>query len=149
MNGNMLIRNANRRFIPSIYDEFFGDLDRMFGLTEKAQTSRLWIPAADVYETEKDYRIDIEVSGVKKEDVQLEVKDNILTARGKREYVDEKKEKSYHCCERYYGEFQRSWKLPESAAPDKIEAECADGLLKIIIPKKPEEQPKKIDIKVQ
>lgn len=149
MNGNMLIKNGTKRFLPSVYDEFFGDLDRMFGLTENAQSSRLWIPAADIYETEKDYHIDIEVSGVKKEDIQLEVKDNLLTARGKRDYMDENKEKSYRRCERYYGEFQRSWKLPETAALYKIAAECSDGLLKIVIPKKPEEQPKKIDIKVQ
>ena len=103
-------------------------------------------PAVDVTEDEGSYRISVELPGVKKEDVSVEVHESVLSIRGeKRSEREEKKDKS-HWIERSYGSFSRSFTLPPTAHSEKLRASFKDGVLSIEIPKAEEVKPRQIAI---
>ncbi len=106
-----------------------------------------WYPLADVYETENDFRIVLEVPGLSKDDFKISFNDGVLTVRGERKRP-QAKEESYFLTERPYGRFQRTFTLPGNVQADKISASYKDGLLTITIPKKEEAKPKEIPISV-
>lgn len=107
-----------------------------------------WRPLVDVREDKENFFIDAEIPGVKQDDIKLTVKDNRLTIQGERQ-TEKKEGTDYYRTERFYGSFTRSFTLPTSADPDKIEASFEDGLLTVKIAKKAEEVPKQIEIKIK
>lgn len=134
-----------RESIPSLFDRFFSDF---FRLPETEELSgQVFSPAVDIKETQKEYLVRVEVPGISKKDIEIEISDNILTIKGERKFEKEEKGESYHRVERSYGSFCRSFTLPTQVASDKIEASFKDGLLDIKIPKAEEKIPKKIEIK--
>ena len=108
-----------------------------------------WRPAVDIYETETGVILAVELPGVGKENVAVEVKDNILTIRGERFANPEIKPEAYYRQERCYGTFQRSFTLHHNIQPDMIKAAFKDGMLEIEIPRPDEEQPKQITVNVE
>jgi HSP20 family protein len=90
-----------------------------------------WNPTMDVTETEKTIEVTAELPGVAREDVEIDLRDDILTIRGEKKAENEVKRKERYMLERYYGSFQRSFTLPAPVDPEKVEAEFADGVLKI------------------
>ncbi|HMU56507.1 MAG TPA: Hsp20/alpha crystallin family protein, partial [Nitrospira sp.] len=84
----------------------------------------------------------------KKEDIKLNVHDDILTITGERKYEKEEKGKKYHRVERAYGSFMRSFTLPEDADGTKVTAEYKDGMLNVRLPKSEKAKPKTIEVKV-
>ena len=104
-------------------------------------------PAVDIAEREDAYVVTAEVPGCKKEDVQVEVHDNVLTVSGeKRSEREEKNEKS-RWVERSYGRFTRSFTLPADADLDRIEAAFKDGVLSVTVARTAETKPKQISIR--
>ena len=101
----------------------------------------------DIYDKDNAIVIHAELPGVKKEDVSIEVKENILTIKGERAEVKEVNEDSYFRKERIFGSFQRSFTLPSAINPENIKATFKDGVLQIEIPKPEEQKPKQIEIK--
>ena len=100
----------------------------------------------DLTERDDAYVLTMEVPGVRKEELTIECKNNTLFVRGeKRSQRDEDKERAY-LMERRYGVFTRSIELPDDANLDRIEASFRDGVLQILIEKRPEAQPKRIEI---
>ena len=85
--------------------------------------------------------INAELAGVKKEDVSVELKDNVLTIKGERWSDREVDEQSYYRKERCFGTFQRSFTLRETVQPDQIKARFKDGILEIEIPRAKQEEP--------
>ena len=108
-----------------------------------------WRPAVDIYETETGVVLAVELPGVGKENVAVEVKDNILTLKGERLSKPEIKEENYYRQERCYGTFQRSFTLHHNLQPNLIKATFKDGMLEIEIPRPEEEQPKQITVNVE
>jgi len=108
-----------------------------------------WTPAVDIYETETGVILAVELPGVGKENVAVEVKDNILTLKGQRLSKPEIKEENYYRQERCYGTFQRSFTLHHNIQPNLIKAKFKDGMLEIEIPRPEEEQPKQITVTVE
>lgn len=106
-----------------------------------------WRPAVDTYEEGNNIVIKAELPGVKKEDITIDVKDNVLTLKGERSAESEVKEENYYRREQSYGKFFRAFTLPDAVDPSRIEANCKDGVLKISIPKAEKAKTKKIDIK--
>ena len=110
-----------------------------------------FLPATDVSETKDFLTLAIELPGLEKKDLDIDVEDGVLTVRG--EKLEEKKEddKKYHLVERMYGSFQRAFTLPRTVDTTKISAEFEKGVLKVLLPKTPEAQAKshKIDIAVK
>ncbi|MGA9535221.1 MAG: Hsp20/alpha crystallin family protein [Desulfobacterales bacterium] len=108
----------------------------------------VWRPAVDIYEGEKAVVLKAELPGIKKEDVSVEVKDNVLTIKGERKAESEIKEEKYYRRERTYGSFSRSFNLQYTVKPDKIKARFKDGVLVIEVPKPEEEKPKQINVNI-
>lgn len=118
------------------------------GDKKEAITVAEWSPLVDITEDEKEYVIKAELPEVKKEDIKLNVQDDVLTITGERKYEKEEKGKKYHRVERSYGSFLRSFTLPENADGTKVSAEYKDGLLMVRLPKSEKAKPKSIEVKV-
>lgn len=107
-----------------------------------------WSPVVDIYDKGGEVVIHAELPGMKKDDIDIHVENNILTIRGKRERKEEIKEDSYFRSERAYGQFSRSFSLPTSVDVKKIAAEYKDGVLALRLPKADEAKPRQIEVKV-
>lgn len=105
-----------------------------------------FFPAIEVKETEGGYEVHADVPGLKPEDVDISVTGNRLTLSGRRESESRNEGERYHTYERSYGTFTRSFTLPEGANVDNVSAELADGVLRLSIPKRPEIQPRKVQV---
>jgi HSP20 family protein len=127
------------------------DMNRLFSDTmssrEAAPVSRseTWAPPVDVHESAAGFTIAVELPGVKKEDIQLELKDESLTLRGERKAERDVKE-GVHRIERVYGPFHRSFNLPSSIDTSAVKASFRDGVLEITLPKAEEAKPRQISI---
>jgi HSP20 family protein len=108
-----------------------------------------WSPAVDIYEDKSNIYLDVEVPGMKKEDVKVKVEDKTLTVSGERKREREEKKEGYYRMERSYGSFYRSFYLPDNVDPTKIKAKYESGVLKLSIPKKEEAKPKEIPVDVE
>ncbi len=105
-------------------------------------------PKVNTRETDDNYHIEVELPGVKKENVDIKVDGNVLTISGERNVREEVKDEDYHKVESRYGLFSRSFTLPERVDTSNIEAEFINGILEISIPKlKIDTSSKKIEIK--
>jgi HSP20 family protein len=105
-----------------------------------------WTPAVDMYENDQTLMLKAELPGFSKEDVQVEIKDNMLTLKGERKRETEVKEEQYHRVERAYGAFRRSFMLPVLVDADKAEATFKDGVLELKLPKAEEAKAKAIKV---
>jgi HSP20 family protein len=107
------------------------------------------MPAVDVVESEKAYEITADLPGMDEKNIEVKVADGVLTIKGEKQEEKEEKKKDYYLQERSFGSFQRSFELPDSVDPDKIEASFKKGVLTVTLPKKPEAQKpaKKIEVK--
>ncbi len=108
-----------------------------------------WKPAVDIYETEHGLKIKVELAGVRKQDVAIEVKENILTIQGERAADNEVKEENYYRRERCCGIFHRAFTLQEAVAPDKIKASFKDGMLEIDIPRPEHPAARRINVEIE
>ena len=107
-----------------------------------------WRPSVDIYETSDGIVLKVELPGVNKDDVSVEVKDNVLTLRGERLLDPEIKDEHYYRKERSFGKFNRSFSLQEPIKPDLIKAGFKDGVLTVKVPRSEEEKPKQITVSV-
>jgi HSP20 family protein len=107
-----------------------------------------WYPPVDIYEDEEEVVLKAELPGMKKEDIDLRVENNILTLHGQRKQEKEVKEDGYFRSERAYGKFSRSFTLPTTVDVKKISASYKDGILTVQLPRLEESKPKQIDVKV-
>jgi len=108
-----------------------------------------WSPRVDVHETDKEILIDVEVPGLDKKDIKVEVKNNTLSISGERKY--ERKEEKSECCrvERHYGKFERTFGLPDTVQNDKVAATYNNGVLTLTLPKSEKAIPKEINVEVK
>ena len=107
-----------------------------------------WAPPVDVMETDEEFQIRAELPGVEKKDVKLSVENGVLLISGHREQEKEEKGKRYHKIERAYGNFARSFTVPEAVDAEKVTAEFKNGLLNVRLPKSEKARPKSIEVKV-
>lgn len=106
-------------------------------------------PSIDVYETEKEFKVDVEIPGMDEKDIDITLGNNILTISGKKENEEIEEGKSFYRHERSYGLFKRSIQIPDEVEESKIEATYRKGILKIVLPKSKQSVSiqKKIEIK--
>ena len=132
-------RGLNRDF-----DELFNRLVDERGWTGTGQT---WNPTSDIYETEEHVKIHLDLPGMTKDNIDIQLTDNnTLTIRGERKFEEVDKAK-YHRVERFYGNFTRSFVLPSNVEPANVSATFKDGVLEIVLPKVESAKPRKIAIK--
>jgi len=105
-----------------------------------------WSPVTDIYETKDEYVFKVEVPGMKKEDVKVEVKDDNLWISGERREEKEIKKDDYHRVESRIGKFSRSFRLPSGIDQEKIKASMENGILELKVPKPETKKPKAISI---
>ena len=111
---------------------------------------QLWLPAIDAYETEKAYVVEADLPGVHPENVEISFEQNTLTIKGTRAptlQTPEKGELRVYTAERVSGDFARSVRLPEYVEGDKIEANYANGVLTVTVPKAQSALPRRIAIR--
>ncbi len=108
-----------------------------------------WSPAVDIFETDNAIVLKAELPGMTEKDIDLTVDRNLLTIKGERQFENEVNKDNYHRVERAYGSFMRSFQLPATVDTTKVQAEQKNGILTITLPKKEEEKPKKINIKIK
>jgi HSP20 family protein len=120
------------------------------GVTDnkEAMSVAQWSPLVDITEDEKEYIVKAEIPEMKKEDIKINVHDDVLAITGERQYEKEEKGKKYHKVERAYGSFMRRFTLPVDADGSKVSAEYKDGILNVHLPKSEKAKPKAIEIKV-
>jgi HSP20 family protein len=109
-------------------------------------TTNAWHPVADIFETDGEVVLKMELPGTNPKDVRVKLENNVLTIKGERHFEKEAKEENYHRVEREYGTFTRAFALPVSVNQDKVTAVYKDGVLKIVLPKREEVKSKSIDI---
>jgi len=102
---------------------------------EESLASGVWSPAVDIYETNDEIVLKAELPGLKKEDVSIEITDNILVLTGERAFEKDIREENYHRIERSYGSFSRTFTLPTMVDRERVNAKFIDGILEVHIPK--------------
>lgn len=124
-----------------MFDEFFG--------LEEGMSSSIWAPPLDITETEDKVVATTELPGIRPEDRDISISDNMLAIRGEKKEERETAEEYAYCCERQYGEFRRSVELPSTVDSDRVNANYRNGVLRIEMQKSSEQKRKKIPIKAE
>jgi len=141
-------RGRGRRDDMSLFDWFSNDIVPSFfrgpsllGMFNEpyfnSVTPAVLTPHVDVYETENNYMIDVELPGMKKEDVSIKIEDDFLIISGEKKFEKDESDKKnkYRRKERMYGTFTRSFEIPSGVEHDKIEAKYNHGVLTVSVPK--------------
>ncbi len=124
---------------PSMIDEFFG---RDFLSNFLEDRTGISMPSANIVESKDDFRIELAAPGLEKKDFALNLQNNVLTISSEKESKSEEGDNKFMRREFCYSSFSRSFALPNSIDPDKINATYKDGVLNIVIPKKEEAKEK-------
>ena len=139
--------------MPLIKWEPFDDVDRFFRDMSSLPALRMsnvnFDLACDIYEDEKNIIAELNLPGLQGDDIEVEVENNHLRVSGKREEVQEKKEKSHYSKEIRRGSFERIIPLPSPVEQSSVEAEYADGVLTVTLPKKEASSDTKIKVVVK
>ncbi len=142
MTLNLVHRSRGTPSYPSLLEEFLSEPFLMVApMTQQAQSL-----AVDVSEAESDVVVRASVPGFRKDQIAIEVHDDVLTIRAEKSEEVEEKNERYTRRERRAGSFARSLALPAPVATEKAQAELKDGVLTLTIPKNQKAQPRKISI---
>ena len=123
-----------------VFDAFFGSRPGNGG------HARRWVPAMDLVEDNDDLVLRADLPGLSEDDVDIEVKDGVLTVSGERKTEEKKEEEGYYRVERAFGSFSRSLTLPDGIDPEQVKAEFDNGVLEVRIPKPEERKPHRVRI---
>jgi len=138
---------------PTVFDPFreLQDIERRLGVVlgtnKPVQKVESFTPAVNEKVDEKGYYLEIDLPGVKKDDIDISVNDGILTVSGERKLEKKEEKDNYTRIESFFGRFERVFKLPLDADLDNVEAKYENGVLKIFIPRKQKPEGKKIEVK--
>jgi HSP20 family protein len=130
----------NREPFARLLETFFND-------TQGEEVSnRNWVPPVDIQETEEGYRLQAELPGLTKEDIDITLENNVLRLSGERKFERDVKKESFHRVERTYGTFSRAFALPQQVNAEKVQAAFENGVLTVTVPKAEQARPRKIAI---
>ena len=138
---------------PAVFDPMkeLQEIERRLGavlnVNRPVQKVEVFTPVVNEKVDEKGYYLEIDLPGVKKEDIEISVNDSILTVAGERKLEKKEEKENYTRIESFFGRFERSFKLPPDADAENIEAKYENGVLKLFIPRKTKPEGKKIEIK--
>jgi len=131
---------------------FRGDLNRVFSdfFDETAESVvTKFNPAVDLVDTRDALQVKVELPGVKKENVEISLKDDLLTVKGEKKEEKEEKGENRYYVERSYGTFARTLTLPSLVKSDQVKATFEDGILEITLPKAEEEKAREVKVEVK
>ncbi|MDU8945176.1 Hsp20/alpha crystallin family protein [Ovoidimarina sediminis] len=135
----MVEKSHTSGFWPSLYDPL-----RHMG----ARLAEWIAPAAEASGNDKHYTISVELPGVAEEDIDLSVEDGVVTLKGEKKTEREESGDTWFFCERQYGSFSRSFRLPPDADPKGVSAELKDGVLTVSIAKRSQQAPETAKVKI-
>ena len=127
------------------------EVNRLFDFSWPSRDSGLfsgWSPTLDVFDDKDNLVVQVELPGMKKEEIDIAMHEGVLTVSGERKTEGERKEGEMFRSERYFGKFQRSVTLPVAVEARKVKATYKEGILTIDLPKAEEAKPKQIAISV-
>jgi len=131
--------NIAGKHFSDIMDEFFNE-----AISNRTST---FTPSINISETDDQFSIEVEIPGMKKEDIDINIENNTLTISGERKQKTEEDGRRFHRVETNFGSFNRSFQLPDHVDEDSIEATYSNGLLQINMGKREEKLKKQIAIK--
>jgi len=105
-----------------------------------------WAPNVDIFENKDQLILEADLPGMKREDINLSIENNIVTLHGERKFEKKAEGDSYHRVERSYGAFTRSFTLPQTVSAEGAEAEFKNGVLRVSFPKREEIKARKIEV---
>jgi HSP20 family protein len=141
-----------REQIDRLFSGFFGNFLDPFGRPSQPTApffgTSAQTPSIDVKELADGYEIAAEMPGMDEKDIELTVRDGVLTLRGEKRYEKKEEKENLFLAERSYGTFVRSFRLPDNVDPERVSARFEKGVLKVLLPKAPEKEAatKKIEI---
>ena len=138
MNGLNVVRWNPWRELDQVFDRYL--------VPTSAANGRDWRPLVDIRETNEGYRLDLELPAVRPEDVSVTLHDGVLRVSGERQVANEDDSGRVHRSERYFGKFERSFRLPEDVDADAIEATAKDGVVSIAVGKSEKASPRAIEV---
>jgi HSP20 family protein len=141
-----IVRWDPTREVDSLQSEVNRVFDAFFGNGGSRAANRRWIPAMDLVEAGDHLVLRADLPGMEKDDVEIEVKDGVLTVSGERKAEHEEKSEGFYRAERSFGSFSRSLTLPKGSDASKVEAEFDKGVLEVRIPKPEETKPHRVEI---
>lgn len=130
------------RYYNNLFDNFLGGSL----LDSEACKAVDWSPRMEVEESENTFFLNVEVPGMKKKDIDISIKENVITVSGEKKAKEQKEESAYYLNEVSYGKFSRSFKLPGNVDIDKIKGSWNEGVLTVEVPKTEIAKPRKIEI---
>lgn len=137
---------------PSVFDPFkeLQDIERRLGavlnVNKPVQKVDIFTPAVNEKADEKSYYLEVDLPGVKKEDIDVSVNDGVLVISGERKIEKKEESEKYTRIESFFGKFERAFKLPPDADAENIKAKYENGVLRIELPRAQKLQGKKITI---
>jgi len=137
---NRTLRTLQRE-VDSLFDQFFGRTDG-----GDRSTSAVWSPSTDLVETDDDFRLHLDVPGMTKEDITINLQNRTLTVNGERTSERTEEGEDVVRVERAFGSFHRTFTLPDAVDADNIEASYENGVLTIHVPKTEESTRRQIEI---
>ena len=131
-------------------DRWFNDLMKRgrWNVADEDRVRGSWTPAVNVLERKDAIEITADLPGLAAEDVEVTVEEGVLTIRGERSFKEAQEDETYHRIERSYGLFERTFSLPNSVDPAKIEAKFKHGEMVLTLPRREESKPRSVKIKV-
>lgn len=130
--------------VNQLFDDSYGRIPARW-----IESGMRWSPAVDISENKDKIYVDLEIPGMKKEDIKVSLENGVLSLKGEKKQERELKEENCHRVERQYGSFVRSFELPVPVQADKIKASYRNGVLRVELPKAEEVKPKEIPIEVK
>ncbi|MDQ3757904.1 MAG: Hsp20/alpha crystallin family protein [Actinomycetota bacterium] len=125
---------------------FERQVNELFGRSARQPGTHMWAPALDAFHTKDDFVVRLELPGIRPEDVDVQVTDNVLVIRGERHFEDEVEDGSFLRRERSYGRFERQVLLPEGTEVESISARFDLGVLEVRIPHPKSKEPTRVPI---
>ncbi len=143
---------------PEVWRSFRTEMDRLFdrftggfGMLPfagfRSDAIGAGFPAVDISEDDAAFKVTAELPGMTEKDVEVSLSGNTVVIKGKKEQAKEQKDSGFYLSERSYGEFQRSFLLPDGVDTTKIDAGVANGVLTVTVPKTAQAAAKKIEVK--
>ncbi|MEW6362185.1 MAG: Hsp20/alpha crystallin family protein [Pyrinomonadaceae bacterium] len=136
------------RELRALQDEVNRVFSSTFSRSGETELMRgAWSPNVDIFENKDQIVLEAELPGMKPEDVDISIENNVLTIHGERKFEKKDEGDNYHRIERSYGSFTRSFTLPPTVSSENVEATFENGILRLTLAKREEAKPKRIEIK--
>jgi len=141
-----LVRWEPFREIATLQNEMSRLMNTVMGGNGETATTRTWVPAVDVWETDEELVYAFDLPGTPEDNISVEYEDGALIVSGERERTQETSEERFYRFERRFGSFSRTIALPQGVSEDAIDADYKDGVLEVHVKKPEQPKPRRIQI---